>query len=155
MQRQPLRLIELITCVMSSYPLHRMYSLQKTPCLHANWDVHQNRRRTESVAPPSARLRRCINTGTSIPGRMNCTSRDIGHLVETATVKNHSFLHVWTPKLSARNGHEDNLVQELHLWNLHGLQQFCTTTGMSPLTQELHLWNFHGLQQFCTTAHEH
>ena len=28
------------------------------------------------------------------------------------------------------NGHV-NLVQELHLWNLHGLQQLSTTTGMS------------------------
>ena len=71
--------------------------------------------------------RRCVSTGTS-------TTVDELHEQGHQPPCQHSncgnstvFCTVVTPKLSARNGHEDNLVQELHLWNLHGHQQFCTT----------------------------
>ena len=83
---------------------------------------------------------------------MDCTSRDIGHLVENCNCGTPQFLHVWTPCPVVTTTGMSPPVQELHLWNLHGLQQLSTTTGMSPPVQELHLWNLHGLQQFCTTT---
>ena len=59
-----------------------------------------------------------------VHNRKNCTCGTPEHLSftttgmsppcpRTATVEHHSFLHIWTPALSARNGHEDSLVQEL------------------------------------------
>ena len=92
----------------------------------------------------------------------------------TATVELHSFLHIWTkatvvrttgmPNLSRNctcgittgflrclangtrrnNDGQVNLVQELHLWNLHGCRPH---TGHDGTCQELHLWNLHGFRR--------
>ena len=53
----------------------------------------------------------CENTGTSTTS-MNCINRDIDHHDSTATAEIPQFSELSYPKLSARNGHEDNLAQE-------------------------------------------
>ena len=65
---------------------------QDTPSLQDHRDDHN--RRAEPAEPPST------------------CNRDIGHL--GCYCGKPQFLHVWTPAMPARNGHEDSLVQELH-----------------------------------------
>ena len=119
-----------------------------------------------TVPVESPRLQRCTTTGIPQP----CP--------RTATVEHPQFSAHVAPKLSARNGHEDNLIQNCTCGISTGFNRRNsnkqvatnprtapvesprasteeTATSKSPPTQELHLWNLHGLQQFSTTAQEH